>query len=144
MRARRGAQSGVTLIELLTVMVVVGILAAVSIPAYRSYVRRAGRVDAKTALENAAGTLERCFTRFNAYNNANCTLVVPYTTENGEYQIDADAGNGGIGVTTFALQATPLGGQTDDLECATFKLDQTGLRTVTGTLNATPLRCWNR
>ena len=44
-------KNGITLIELLIVIVVVGILAAIAVPTYTNYMVRARRADAKTALE---------------------------------------------------------------------------------------------
>ena len=58
-------QKGVTLMELLIVVVIVGILAAIAYPSYRAQVMRSHRSDAKIALERAAQTLERCFTNSN-------------------------------------------------------------------------------
>jgi len=43
-------QRGVTLMELLTVIVILGILASIAFPSYRTYLIRAQRAEAKTAL----------------------------------------------------------------------------------------------
>ena len=51
-------QKGVTLIELMIVVVCVGILAAIAIPAYNDYITRARRSDAFTALETVRAAQE--------------------------------------------------------------------------------------
>jgi type IV pilus assembly protein PilE len=137
MKPRRKAQQGVTLVELLVVIMIVGILAGIAIPSYRQYTIRVRRADAKIALTNAAQLLERCFTRFNAYNNAGCTLAVPYLTPDGTYNI-----TGNITAANFALTATPQGPQATDTDCANFSLNQTGAQTVSGTKTA--IQCWQR
>ena len=65
-------QKGVTLMELLVVMVIVGILAAIAYPSYRAQVMRSHRSDAKIALERAAQTLERCYTNSNPQGYGGC------------------------------------------------------------------------
>src|SRR6185369_10407130 len=66
-------QRGVTLMELMVVMVIIGILAAIAYPSYRAQVRRSNRTEARVALEQTAGALEKCYTRYMAYNDiANC------------------------------------------------------------------------
>ncbi|MFO8046335.1 MAG: prepilin-type N-terminal cleavage/methylation domain-containing protein, partial [Halomonas sp.] len=57
---RRSA--GFTLIELMIAVAVIGILAAIAIPRYQSYVEKARRTDAMSALTTIAGQLERCYT----------------------------------------------------------------------------------
>jgi type IV pilus assembly protein PilE len=136
----RKKNSGVTLMELLTVMVIVGILAAIAIPSYRSYNIRANRADAKTALLATAGALERCFTRFNSYDpDDGCAVVLPTTSSEGLYTI-----SGAPTATTFVLTATPVAGkgQDDDAKCANFTLDNANTKGVTGTLPAR--ECWSR
>ena len=43
-------QQGVTLLELMAVVMVIGVLGAIAIPSYRQYTMRAQRTEAKTAL----------------------------------------------------------------------------------------------
>ena len=53
--------SGFTLIELMIVIAIVGILAAVAVPQYSQYTRRANFVEIKTAASAVKGKLESCF-----------------------------------------------------------------------------------
>jgi type IV pilus assembly protein PilE len=140
------SQRGVTLIELMVVMAIIGIIAAIAIPSYRRYVVRANRSDAKTALLQTAQALERCYTNSTpyAYDSAVCDAAVtlPFTVPSGHYVIDA--AGGAVAAQTFTLTATPQGAQaTDDPDCAVFSLSQTGVQGVVGaTLPA--LDCWRR
>lgn len=55
---RMKSKKGITLLELLVVIIIVGILAAIAIPLYSNYLLRARRVDAKTALEQVRAAQE--------------------------------------------------------------------------------------
>ena len=139
----RNRQSGVSLIELLTVMVIIGILSGIAIPSYRAYVVRANRSEAKTALMFYAGALERCFTRYNSYAyNASaalgCTVNFPQNSDNGYYQITTSTRT----ATTFTLLATPQGGQAGDTGCGNLSLDQLNTRYKSGT--KTLAECWGK
>ena len=138
-------QRGVTLVELLTVIMVIGILSAIAIPSYSSYMRKTRRADAKVALTSTAQQLERCYTRYYSYlqtaNGGQCPLVLPYNTANATYTIDADAAavpTAGVVAGSFALKATPIGNQALDTHCGTFTLNQINSRSVsTGATD-----CW--
>jgi type IV pilus assembly protein PilE len=137
----RQAQQGVTLIELMAVMLIIGLLAAIAYPSYRQQVIRSNRTEAKASLMQAAQGLEKCFTRFGSYNDAGCAitarLVSPEGITSGEglYRVW-----GQIDAAAFTLRAVPQQGQTSDVACGTLTLTQSGLRGVQGTSDAQT--CW--
>ena len=130
-------QRGFSLIELMVTVAIVGTLAAIAIPSYNSYVRRSKRADAKVALTSLAQQYERCYTRYNAYNNGGCNVALGTPTPNKAYTIAADPG-GTNDAQNFAIMATPTGDQVKDTACGTFKLNSAGVKTVTGAAT----NCW--
>jgi len=138
-------QAGFTLIELMIVVVIVSIIAAIAYPSYRSSVLKSQRTDARAALLETAQILERCYTEFNAYNNVGCSIVDAGPVINKVSNVLPLTGNGFYTVTNTALTATAYtiqavansnGNQDDDTRCATFTLTHTGVQT------ATSADCW--
>lgn len=134
MRTRSG---GVTLIELLVVVVILAIVTSVAVPAYRNYVVRANRSDAKAATLAMASHLERCFTRYNAYDDANCSVDISNVrSTEGHYLVSAV-----VDAATFTITAMPQGTQAAD-PCGSFSLTSSDVKTVGGSEPAA--RCWAR
>ena len=131
-------KNGFTLVELMITVAIVGILAAIAIPSYTAYVRRANRADATQALTLDAQAFERCYSQ--AFTYLNCvTVVSPATSSQGNYTITVDPAT--LTATTYKITATPLSPQQQgDADCTSFTVDQKGLQTTTGaTLSKT---CW--
>jgi len=96
---------GITLIELLTVILIVGILAAIAIPAYTNYLQRARRADAKTALEQLRASQEMFRAEKGSYSTDLLQLVTSWGVPNisGDYALLLNS----FTATTFTGEAQP-------------------------------------
>ena len=135
--SRRRAGAGFTLIELMIVLVVIAILAAVAVPSYQNQAFRARRADGKDLLLRVAQAEERYYTSFNRYTGALSDL--------GFGSGDSGMGYYTVSVATahsaqaYTLSAVPQAVQAGDA-CATLMLDQTGVKAESGT--AANGDCW--
>lgn len=132
---------GFTLLELLIVIVILGLLATIAIPQYKQQVVKARRGDAKVALLDLAGRMERYYAENQTFIGATIgtggTVSTTNTSPNGYYTLSV----GTPGATTFTLTATPTGAQlTDDTLCGALGLNQLGTKTETG--SGTVAQCW--
>ena len=133
----RSQQHGVTLIELVIVVVVIGILAAIAVPSYREYIIRANRTDARAALLALATAQEKYYLQCNSYAGtlnagaANAcppggSLRFPATSERGYYGIAVTAAD----LNGWTATAIPVDGQpqAQDKHCKFYSLTSTGLK----------------
>ena len=112
-------QSGFTLVELMTVVLIVGILASIALPSYRAYGLRTNRSEAIADLLQLSHWMERQFTIFGSYNDPGMPAL-PFN-QNNNYALAIGAN----GATTYTLTATPAGNQANDVACGTLSTDET-------------------
>ena len=127
---------GFTLLELMIVVVIIGIIAAVAYPNYQDYTRSARRTDGKAALTAIAAQQERYFSDNNTYATNLTALGYPAataTSPEGYYVVTATAGATGI-ASSFSLSAAAQGAQASDTDCTPMVLTSAGARS--------PASCW--
>ena len=126
----RNSMQGVTLVELMVVVVIVAVLMSVAIPSYRQYTMRANRAEGQSFLLQAAANQERFFLTRNQYTD-NLTDAPPdglgmeESSPSGHYNFTLNIQNGG---TAFTAVATAAGGQADDTDCDVLAINERGQR----------------
>lgn len=145
----RRRMNGITLMELLIVVVVIGILASIAVPSYRNYVIRTNRTDATTMLLRIQSAQEKFFLQNNQYAADLVTappagLGVGNVTEGGKYAVNLTPGAANM---SYTVTATPVAGQgqQDDRRCQAFTINEIGTRGATDSSSAVSTNeCWGR
>lgn len=132
---------GFTLIELMIVVVIISILAAIGYPMYLDQIRKSRRATAQATLNDAAARMEQFFLDRKSYANDMNQLgyavaaATPFETPEAFYNVDVDAPTAACPIATcYSLTATAINLQTDDTVCLTITLTSRG--------NRTPAACW--
>lgn len=135
----RSRQSGLTLTELMIVIVVVGILAAVAYPSYREFSTRAKRNEARAALLRIATEQERWYLNNNAYTSNITDLgfaANPFVTETGSYRVQVLPG---ADSNQYTAEAVFLLGGNETGVCNRFTINGAGDKTSSPATD-----CWTR
>jgi type IV pilus assembly protein PilE len=123
-RAAQHATAGFTLVEVMIVVAIVGILAAIALPNYTEYLIRGKLVEGQSQLAAHRVKMEQFFQDSRTYLNAcdaGSIAVKPADTKNFTYACVSDA-------TTYTVTATGLGSMAPFV----FTVDQSNTRKTTG------------
>lgn len=140
---------GFTILELMIVVVIVGVLAAIAIPAYSDYVTRSKRADAKAGLLSLQLEQEKYRANNPSYATganlaAQLGVALPFISPDGIYTVVVQ--DASVGASTYAITATPIAGEQNDPLCNALTIDQDGFNSSSGTIAAADAEatCWQR
>lgn len=135
------AIAGFTLIELMVVIAIVGILAAIALPSYQSSIQRGDRAAARATILEAQQFMERYYATNNTYVGAVLParfLSVPVESPKYNIAVAIVAGP----PQTFRLTAAPIN---PVIKCGSLTVTNTGVKgvTVPGSPTAADIaECW--
>ncbi len=142
------------------VVVIIGILASIALPAYSGYIARARRADARTQLLQAAQFMQRFYAANDRYDQDRAgnailgtgvgmpdTLRVSPADGTALYQLNPVISAAGtyaasVSIGTFTLSMSPISGRTAAADaCGIFTITSTGIKGVTGATKSRD-ECW--
>lgn len=142
--------TGLTLIELMIAVAILGIVVAIALPSYEGSVRKSRRADAHLALQRIQLEQDKLRAECNSYAAGLHTtricdsvtpgsnrLALPSTSPDGFYSLALS----GASATGYTASATAVSGQAQaaDTNCLTITLTVSG-----ATLSKSPAACWSR
>ena len=130
---------GITLIELMIVVVIIGFMAVIAYPNYREFAARAKRNEAKAALLQIATNQERFYLQNNTYTcdmtRLGFSAAAGFVTESRTYTVDVTACN----ADNFTAQAVYNNADAEAGKCGSFQINGRNVKT-----SAPYTDCWTR
>jgi type IV pilus assembly protein PilE len=127
--------AGMTLVEVVLVVGLLGLMLSIAMPSYQSYLQRGHRVEAIRLLLEAAACQERHRALVGAFDTTRCTG----NSDNKFYRLTIEP-EGQTSSSEFVLLAEPLERQQGDI-CGSLSLDQSGTQRISGP-QGNLQKCW--
>ncbi|MBF0219989.1 MAG: prepilin-type N-terminal cleavage/methylation domain-containing protein [Gammaproteobacteria bacterium] len=139
-------KSGFTLVELMVVIAIAGILAAVAIPSYNSYITKSRRADAHATLMDLQAKQEKYRANNPTYAGTAqmAAAGIAATSADGYYAVTVSGVNTAV---SYEGRATALGSQlANDTDCRILIVNQNGdkwsINSASGVATTTNTPCW--
>jgi len=134
-------QKGMTLIELMIVVAIIGIISAIAYPSYQQYVQQSRRTVAQGNLLELAQWMERQYTANGEYPNPAASVTLPIlVSPKAGGRVDYNLTLLNVTQNTFTLEAVAVSPQDED-ECGDLRVNHIGTTTAIVSGGA-PTDCW--
>lgn len=133
--------TGFTFFELMIVVAIVAILAAIALPGYQQAMMKGRRADGTSALFDLTNRMQRYYSDHNTYVGAGTALGIGsggVASPQGFYTIKISSES----ADAYTLAAERAGAQLQDSKCGTLTLTSTGVKGMTGGTTTDPKDCW--
>lgn len=127
--------SGFTLIEVMVVVAVISVLAAIAWPMFEEQSMKGRRANAIISLTRVSNELNKYFSDNETYVDYSISAAATANLKN--YTITLTE----LTANTYTVTATPTGAQADDADCTTLTINHLGQKGYTGAAPSAA-RCW--
>lgn len=110
-------RQGITLVELVVTMAIVGVLSAIALPMYQQYILRGNRAAAQAQMMDIANREQQYFMANRGYADKAALVADGFSLPSevsSKYTYDVVVGSGSV--PTFTIRFTPTGAQASDVE----------------------------